>query len=50
MPKPQIPTHAGSKIVREFVERLIVSSNHRLKYVDVPLHRPGGGTSTYFNR
>ncbi len=43
MPKPQIPTSAGSKIVREFVERLIVSSNHRLKYVDVPLHRPGGG-------
>lgn len=39
----KVPTKAGSKIVREFVERLIVSSNRPLKYVDVPLHRPGRG-------
>ena len=45
MARPKIPASAGSKLVRDFVERLIVSGK-KLQYTDVPLNTKPGTRTT----
>lgn len=46
MARPKIPASAGSKLVRDFIEKLCVASRGRLKYTDVPLNKAPGTRTT----